>query len=149
MEVWLTLNNLSVLRRKRNRVCWIMASLNIIIATLNINVPECASKLLKRRDEVASLLLTGEDGLPRAKIPYTKQGYCLSSGEDRPSVLIPYRNTHATSLSIRIHSQKKKIILSLLLQCLGSKHISTFGTLRNLRITYSASKINHSSWQLT
>jgi len=48
MEVWLTLNNLSVLGRKRNGVCWIMASLNIIIATLNINVPECASKLLKR-----------------------------------------------------------------------------------------------------
>lgn len=84
-----------------------MALLNIIIAILNINVPECASKLLKRRDEVASLLLTGEDGLPRANIPYTKQGYCLSSGEDRPSVLIPYRNTlNATSSSIQIHSQK-------------------------------------------
>lgn len=131
---------------------WIMASLNIIIATLNINVPECASKLLKRRDEVASLLLTGEDGLPRAKIPYTKQGYCLSSGEDRPSVLIPYRNTlNATQMQHPYRFKyiaKKKIILSLLLQCLGSKHISTFGTLRNLQITYSASKINNSSWQL-
>lgn len=91
-----------------------MASLNIIIATLNINVPECASKLLKRQDEVASLLLTGEDGLPRANIPYTKQGYCLSSGEDRPSVLIPYRNTlSATQMQrpyrFKYTAKKKKL----------------------------------------
>ncbi len=127
----LTFNNLSVLRRKRNGVCLIMASLNIIIATLNINVPESASKLLKRRDEVASLLLTGEDRLPRANIPYAKQGYCLSSGEDWPSVLIPYRNTFSVTPKQHLYRFKyaaEKITLSFLHQCLGSKRISTFGT---------------------
>lgn len=108
-----------------------MASLNILIETLNINVLESASKLLKRRDEVASLLLTGEDRLPRANIPNAKQGYCLSSGEDWPSVLIPYRNTFsATPMQhpYRFKYAAEKITLSFLLRCLGCKRISTFGT---------------------
>lgn len=82
-------------KEREKRLCLIIVLLNIIIATLNLKV--CSYWRDKIRCPPSSI---DEPGFPWAFIPSTKQGYCFSSGEDCPSVLIlQHTHTHPHTLS--------------------------------------------------